>query len=382
MHLLCPLKHKLGSHLNRTEFEWSTFTLSFLPPSDHQGYSTPFSVDFAWQKIFPVIRDFFAVGAIFRWRFHAESATTGHGQTNADMYGCPPRLPGGARWPAARRCGIRLARPTERCLWDAMVDRRHCPGPALCGDPARAVAGAGRLAGRCVQVRAARPLDRPGAGTAVPASRPERGQHPVFGSRGARRAAGPRLVLSRGDDPPALPRPVSVHGHGIPGSGPSGIRNCTAAPCTGPRAGTARAPPGARPRQRRLHRPAWKAEADAGAAPAPRRPPPSGAPRPPAAGCGAAGRSRPGAARPRDDAPAPRRTGGHRCLAEQKDRPFRTAGQVDGPQGVGGGGPRGTGDVLRRWSGTGRRIARAPAADGRRIRAANRNGAGHPGRWH
>ena len=39
-------------------------------------------------------------------------------------------------------------------------------------------------------------------------------------------------------------------------------------------------------------------------------------------------------------------------------------------------------DVLRRWSGTGRRVARALAADGKRIRAANRNGAGHPGRWH
>ena len=150
------------------------------------------------------------------------------------------------------------------------------PGPALCGDLARAVAGAGRLAGRRVQVRAARPLDRPGAGAAVPASRPEREQHPVFGSRGARRAAGPRPVLSRGADPPALPRPVSVHGHGIPGSGPSGIRNCTAAPCTGPRAGTARAPPGARPRQRRLHRPSRKAEADA------RRPPPRDARRLPA----------------------------------------------------------------------------------------------------
>ena len=150
------------------------------------------------------------------------------------------------------------------------------PGPALCGDLARAVAGAGRLAGRRVQVRAARPLDRPGAGAAVPASRPEREQHPVFGSRGARRAVGPRPALSRGADPPALPRPVSVHGHGIPGSGPSGIRNCTAAPCTGPRAGTARAPPGARPRQRRLHRPAWKAEADA------RRPPPRDARRLPA----------------------------------------------------------------------------------------------------
>ena len=140
--------------------------------------------------------------------------------------------------------------------------------------------GAGRPAGRRVQVRAARPLNRPGAGAAVPASGPGREQHPVFGSRGARRAVGPRPALSRGDDPPALPRPVSVHGHGIPGPKPSGIQSCTAAPCTGPRAGTARTPPGARPRQRRLHRPAWKTEADAGAAPAPRRPPPSGAPRP------------------------------------------------------------------------------------------------------
>ena len=293
------------------------------------------------------------------------------------------------------------------------------PGPALCGDPARAVAGAGRLAGRRVQVRAARPLDRPGAGAAVPASGPERGQHPVFGARGARCGAGPRPVLSRGADPPALPRPVSVHGHGIPGPGPSGIRNCTAAPCTGPRAGTARAPPGARPRQRRLHRPAWKAGADAGAAPAPRRPPPSGAPRPPAAGCGAAGRSRPGSARPRDDAPAPRRTGGHpglaegagrrahgrphahgdrpgharrheglqrrravrkgavaggtgghRCLAEQKDRSFRTAGQVDDPQGVGGGGPRGTAGCA--WAMVGNRETdRAGARGGRQA---------HPGR--
>ena len=293
------------------------------------------------------------------------------------------------------------------------------PGPALCGDLARAVAGAGRLAGRCVQVRAARPLDRPGAGAAVPASGPDREQHPVFGARGARCGAEPRLVLSRGDDPPALPRPVSVHGHGIPGSGPSGIRNCTAAPCTGPRAGTARAPPGARPRQRRLHRPAWKAEADAGAAPAPRRPPPSRAPRPPAAGCGAAGGPRPGAARPRDDAPAPRRTGGHpglaesagaqahgrphahgdrpgharqheglqrrravrkgavaggtgghRRLAEQKNRSFRTAGQVDDPQGVGGGGPRGTGGCASAMVGN-RDTDRAGARGGREA---------HPGR--
>ena len=151
------------------------------------------------------------------------------------------------------------------------------------------------------------------------------------------------------------------------------------------------------------------------AAPAPRRPPPSGAPRPPAAGCGAAGRSRPGAARPRDDAIAPCRTGGHPGLAEgagrrahgrphahgdrpgharrheglqrrravrkgavagelaaigEKDRSFRTAGQVDDPQGVGGGGPRGTAGCGSAMVGN-RETDRAGARGGRQA---------HPGR--
>ena len=306
------------------------------------------------------------------------------------------------------------------------------PGLALCGDPARAVAGAGGLAGRYVQVRAARPLDRLGAGAAIPASGPERGQHPVFGARGARCGAEPRLVLSRGDDPPALPRlavgprprhpragtfryPELYSGAMYRASGwhgPGATRGFS-------RANGGYTDPHGKPR-RMLVRPPPRDARRLPARPAPLPPDveppadPDRAPRDPAtmrslhaepAGiqdwrrgrgrrhtvactltvtvpatlanmrdCSAAGRF--GKALWRGELAAigawrNKKTGLSGPPA--KSTIHRALAAVD---------PEALQDVLRRWSGTGIQIARALTADGKRIRAANRNGAGHPGRWH
>ena len=85
---------------------------------------------------------------------------------------------------------VRPARPDERRRWDALMAEHHylCfpglpavrgPGAAPRRGVARALAGAGRVAVRGVQVRAARPLAALTPIGAVPPSAPDRQQHAV-----------------------------------------------------------------------------------------------------------------------------------------------------------------------------------------------------------
>ena len=360
-----------------------------------QGHSTPSSVDFAWQKIFPVIRDFFRCRRDFSL---AVSRGIRHNGAWTDKCGHVWMPTPAGRRPVA--CGSPMRDPARGAHGAAPLGRAggQVPGfpasprpwPALCGDPARAVAGRQGGAFRCgprdrwIDREPERRFRRPDpsanntrfSGPAEPGALP--GPAPFFPAGMTRRLSRDRC-RSTATASPGRDLPVSgtvrrrhVQGLGLarPGRHPGPDR--ANGGYTDPHGKPKRMPGGPRP--------AARPRDDA---PAPRR---TGGHPGLAEGAGrrAHGRlhahgDRPGHARQHEGLQRRRAvrkgavaggTGGHRRLAEQKNRPFRTAGQVHDPQGVGGGGPRGTAGCAWAMAGN-RETDRACARGGRQA---------HPGR--